>query len=123
VKGIKSVVNELAVAPQPKRPDHEIAADIRRRLGADVIAVDNDLTVASTSPLKSDWEIAQDKDELWRSPYVDSDQITVSVKDGVATLRGLVDSRAEQRAAIENAYEGGALSVRDGLAVKGGLAE
>jgi osmotically-inducible protein OsmY len=54
---------------------------------------------------------------------VDSDEIAVSVKDGVATLRGLVDDWAEQRTAIENAYEGGALSVRDELTVKGGSAE
>jgi osmotically-inducible protein OsmY len=91
---------------------------------AGVIAVDNNITVASTPPLKSDWEIRQDiRDELWWSPYVDSDELDVSVKDGVATLRGLVDNWAEQRAAIENVYEGGALSVRDELTVKGGSAE
>jgi osmotically-inducible protein OsmY len=91
---------------------------------AGVIAVDNNITVASTPPLKSDWEIRQDiRDELWWSPYVDSDELDVSVKNGVATLRGLVDNWAEQRAAIENVYEGGALSVRDELTVKGGSAE
>jgi osmotically-inducible protein OsmY len=152
VKGVKAVTNELAVKPQAQRPDHEIAADVwevivsvvngkaylsgvvESRFERDqaegvasrvagVVAVDNNITLASTPPLKSDWEIRQDiRDELWWSPYVDSDEIAVSVKDGVATLRGLVDDWAEQRAAIENAYEGGALGVRDELTVKGGSA-
>ncbi|HEX2277097.1 MAG TPA: BON domain-containing protein [Candidatus Tectomicrobia bacterium] len=91
------------------------AEDVASRV-AGVIAVDNNITVALSPPLKSDWEIRQDiRDELRWSPYVDSDRIAVSVKDGVATLRGLVDDRAERRAAVENAYEGGALSVRDEL--------
>jgi osmotically-inducible protein OsmY len=84
------------------------AEDVASRVTG-VIAVDNDITVASTPPLKSDREIRQDiRDELRWSPYVDSEMIGVSVKDGVATLRGLVDDWAEQRAAVENAYEGGA---------------
>ena len=99
------------------------AEDVTSRV-AGVIAVDNNITVASAPPLRSDWEIRQDiRDELRWSPYVDSDTIAVSIKDGVATLRGLVDDWAEQRAAIENAYEGGALSVRDELTVKGSSAE
>jgi osmotically-inducible protein OsmY len=99
------------------------AEDVASRVEG-VVTVDNNITVASTPPLKSDWEIRQDiQDEVWWSPYVDSGEITVSVKDGVATLRGLVDDWAEQRTAIENAYEGGALSVRDELTVKAGAAE
>jgi osmotically-inducible protein OsmY len=99
------------------------AEDVASRV-AGVIAVDNNITVALSPPLKSDWEIRQDiRDELRWSPYVDSDRIAVSVKDGVATLRGLVDDWAERRAAVENAYEGGALSVRDELTLKGGSAE
>jgi hypothetical protein len=39
----------------------------------------------------------------------------VSVRDGVATLRNTADSFAEQRIAIDNAYEGRRLSVRDEL--------
>jgi osmotically-inducible protein OsmY len=105
------------------RFEEDQAEDVASRV-AGVIAVDNNITVASTPPLKSDWEIRQDiRDELRWSPYVDSDAIAVSVKDGVATLRGLVGDWAEQRAAIENACEGGALSVRDELAVKGNSAD
>jgi osmotically-inducible protein OsmY len=99
------------------------AEDVASRV-AGVIAVDNNITMASTPLLKSDWEITQDiKDELWWSPYVDSSEIAVSVKDGVATLRGLVEGWAEQRVAIENAYEGGAFSVRDELTIRGRSAE
>jgi osmotically-inducible protein OsmY len=99
------------------------AEDVASRV-AGVVEVDNNITVASAPPLKSDWEIRQDiKDELWWSPYVDSNEVAVSVKDGVATLRGLVDGWAEQRIAIENAYEGGALSVHDELTVRGRSAE
>jgi osmotically-inducible protein OsmY len=99
------------------------AEDVASRV-AGAIAVDNNITVASTPLLKSDWEIRQDiKDELWWSPYVDSSEIAVSVKDGVATLRGLVEGWAEQRVAIENAYEGGAFSVRDELTIRGRSAE
>jgi osmotically-inducible protein OsmY len=50
-----------------------------------------------------------------RQPHVESDEIAVSVRDGVATLRNTADSFAEQRIAIDNAYEGRRLSVRDEL--------
>jgi osmotically-inducible protein OsmY len=68
---------------------------------------------------KSDWQIAQDiQDELWWSPFVDSDDITVSVVGGVATLTGTVDSWSEYYDARENAFEGGAISVINKLDVK-----
>lgn len=49
--------------------------------------------------------------ELYWSPFVDSDQVAVSVSDGVATLTGTVDSWDEYDAAVENAQEGGARRV------------
>lgn len=58
---------------------------------------------------ETDAEIKDDiSDEMWWSPFVDEDEVTVSVENGVATLTGTVDSLSEQDAAIENAYEGGA---------------
>ncbi|HXV62813.1 MAG TPA: BON domain-containing protein, partial [Vicinamibacteria bacterium] len=72
----------------------------------------------SSTDLRPDAEIAEEvKDELWWSPFVDSDHIDVSVDDGVVTLRGTVDSWAEARTAIENAYEGGARRVTNELTV------
>jgi osmotically-inducible protein OsmY len=57
------------------------------------------------------------RSELWWSPFVSEDDITVSVRSAVVTLKGTVDSEAERRAAIENAFEGGAVSVKSELVV------
>jgi osmotically-inducible protein OsmY len=70
---------------------------------------------------ESDWEILEEiNDELWWSPFVDSDAVTVTVDDGVATLTGTVDTWNEREAATENAYEGGAIAVDNDLAVEYG---
>jgi osmotically-inducible protein OsmY len=67
---------------------------------------------------KSDRDIKQDiEDELWWSPFVDSDEVTVTVQHGVATLAGTVDSWSERDAAMENAMEGGAIAVDNDLKV------
>ena len=88
-----------------------------------VVEVDNGLQVASRrwsrETQKSDWEIRQDiRDELWWSPYVDSDKVTVTVKDGIVTLTGTVDSWREWWAASDKAYDGGATRVHNYLKVK-----
>lgn len=76
-----------------------------------------------TSPLysdsvKTDAEIRENiEDEMFWSPFVDADEVDVSVKDGVATLTGSVDDWYERSKARENAYEGGAIRVRDQLSV------
>lgn len=57
------------------------------------------------------------RSELWWSPFVNEEDIAVSVRGAVVTLRGTVDSEAERRAAIENAFEGGAVSVINELVV------
>lgn len=68
---------------------------------------------------RSDREIMQGiKKELQESPFVDSDKITVNVKDGVATLSGTVDSWTVHAAAIAGAYQGDAVSVRNCLKVR-----
>jgi osmotically-inducible protein OsmY len=96
------------------------AEDAAARING-VIAVRNNLTLEAPPeplPVKSDWEILQDiQNELWWSPFVDVDEVEVEVNDGVATLSGTVDSYPERRAAEENAFEGGAISVRNGLEV------
>lgn len=69
----------------------------------------------------ADWEIRADiRNQLFWSPFVDSDEVTVTVDDGIATLTGTVDNRSERQAARENAYEGGALAVIDELEVDHG---
>lgn len=63
--------------------------------------------------LKSDIER-----ELWWSPFVDSDQVDVSVNNGHVILEGTVNSWRESEKAVENAWEGGAWSISNELVVK-----
>jgi osmotically-inducible protein OsmY len=58
------------------------------------------------------------EDELWWSPFVDEDDVEVSVTRGIATLTGAVDSYSERRIATENALEGGAVMVHNRLRVQ-----
>ena len=70
-------------------------------------------------PTRSDFRIKTDiEDEFFWSPFVDGDEVTVTVEDGVATLTGTVDSWLEYNAAANNAYEGGAVYVDNDLIVK-----
>ena len=48
------------------------------------------------------------KNEIALSPYVDSQWIRVTVRDGVVTLRGAVEDQSAAEAAIRNAREAGA---------------
>lgn len=56
---------------------------------------------------------------LW-SPYTDSREIKVQVKDHVVRLRGTVEGRLEKGMAEENAYEAGASEGINELKRKGG---
>jgi len=68
---------------------------------------------------QTDAEIRDDiQSELFWSPFVDSDEIEVTVVDGAATLEGTVDSWSEHDAAVENAIEGGALRIVNRLDVQ-----
>jgi osmotically-inducible protein OsmY len=67
---------------------------------------------------ETDWDIEKDiESELWWSPFVDEEEVEVYVEDGVATLKGEVDTWNEYLAARENAIEGGAVSVKNRLDV------
>ena len=68
---------------------------------------------------RSDAQIKENiQSEFFWSPFVDGGDIDVSVKTGVATLEGTVDSISERQAATENAYEGGATWVENELEVE-----
>jgi osmotically-inducible protein OsmY len=68
--------------------------------------------------VKSDRQIKADiEDELFWSPFVDADDVKVTVEDGKATLTGTVGSWSEYGAAQDNAYEGGAVNVDNDLIV------
>lgn len=84
----------------------------------DFVSDEDLIDYESRSPLKTDGEIADSiESELWWSPFVDSDEVTVTVDDGVATLTGTVDTWSERQSATENAYEGGATLVDNDLVV------
>ncbi|CAA9309497.1 MAG: hypothetical protein AVDCRST_MAG56-6107 [uncultured Cytophagales bacterium] len=76
---------------------------------------------AATAALrKSDATIKKDiQRHIWWSPFVDHKAVTVQVRNGKATLNGTVDSPLEENAAIENAYEGGAVAVVSNLKIAG----
>jgi osmotically-inducible protein OsmY len=97
--------------------EKEQAEDVARRVNG-VVDVRNSLVVTAERPRKSDWEIERNiADQLFWSPLVDRNDVTVSVEGGIATLTGAVDSWQEYRAATENAYEGGAHTVLNRLRV------
>lgn len=68
---------------------------------------------------KSDEEIREDirRQMIW-SPFVDAGQVEVEIHNGTARLTGSVSSRNEADAAVENAYEGGAVRVWNDLDVE-----
>jgi osmotically-inducible protein OsmY len=67
----------------------------------------------------TDAEIADEIDEeMWWSPWVDTDEIRVDVDNGVATLKGRVETRLEEDKAVEEAFEGGATWVVNEIEVE-----
>ncbi len=77
------------------------------------------ITPPNTSVYPDDDHIRRSvESELWWSPFVDRDQVTVHVEEGEVTLEGTVDSWREYRKAVENAWEGGAWSVDNNLEVR-----
>jgi osmotically-inducible protein OsmY len=85
-----------------------------------VVDVRNNITYEHKWTWKPDWKIRRDvSSQLFWSPFVDSDQVTLSIEDGVVTLSGSVDSWSEKSATEDNAYEGGAKKVINNLDVKG----
>jgi osmotically-inducible protein OsmY len=120
IGGVLEVVNKLEVLP----PDPYMAYDPYVDEGRFLYDLDWYIYPgASTATVKSDWEIVEDiRDELFWSPFVDSDDVTVAVDDGIATLTGVVDTFDERRAATENAFEGGAVAVDNDIQVVHGPA-
>jgi osmotically-inducible protein OsmY len=74
-------------------------------------AVDSSSTWARS--YKSDAQVKEDiESEFFWSPFVDGDEVTVSVNNGVADLSGTVEGWGEAGSAIQNALEGGAVQVK-----------
>ena len=86
-----------------------------------VLTLDNQIRVDAPEKKASDADLkAAIQDELFWSPYVDSDRITVTVAGGQAVLTGRATDRFAARIAVLNAFEGGARSVRARLAMETG---
>ncbi|MCB1119945.1 MAG: BON domain-containing protein [Verrucomicrobiae bacterium] len=67
----------------------------------------------------TDKQIAKDiAEKLYWSPFVDHEEITVLVEDGVATLVGEVQSKKEKRMAAEKAILAGAKEVQNNLIIE-----
>lgn len=86
-----------------------------------VLTLENRIQVTPDEKTASDSDIrAAIEDELFWSPYVDSDRITVTVANGRALLKGEVANRFVGRIAVQNAFEGGAQTVQTQLALNDG---
>jgi len=83
-----------------------------------VTNVINNITYPDSWTWKPDQDIRENvKHKLFWSPYVDEDEVSVTVSNSVVTLSGNVDTWSERQAAEDNAYEGGAKKVINNLTV------
>jgi osmotically-inducible protein OsmY len=83
-----------------------------------VVGVRNNIETQYSWEWKPDWEILADvRDELEWSVFVEHGNINVSVDDGIVTLTGMVDSWSEYDEAEKNAFQGGAKDVINNLNV------
>ena len=88
---------------------------------AGVIALDERIEIERTAATKTDDELETSIErQIFWSPYVDANQVDVSVSDGVARLTGDVDSWFEKEQAEENAMQAGAFRVDNRLRVAPG---
>jgi osmotically-inducible protein OsmY len=93
------------------------AEDVAQKVNG-VVYVVNIIVFEHRWAWKPDWEIRENvKDQFYWNPYVDDEQVSMTVDDGVVTLTGTVDTWSERRTAEKNAYEGGAKDVMNNLNV------
>lgn len=84
-----------------------------------VVGVVNNVTYDYRWRWKPDWEIREDvKDQFFWSPFVDAEDINISVDNGVVSLTGSVSSWSEFEDAEKNAYQAGAKEVENNLVVR-----
>ena len=96
------------------------AQDVAARM-IGVREVRSSLVIRNITRRKTDGEISEAiQRDFWRTPVVYVRSPAVSVKDGVATLKGIVESFQELERAREKAYEAGAKRVRNYLEVRNG---
>lgn len=109
-EGIVDVHNHLSV--------HDTSAYVYDPFVDNTVSKDELIDYERRAPSMTDAQIKNSiESEIWWSPFVGADDITVTVDDGIATLTGEVESWSERRSATENAYEGGATLVDNDLVV------
>jgi osmotically-inducible protein OsmY len=109
-RGVESVINDLTVrgdTPRQALTPYMVTARV---------LMPRDEWAPQPPTERSLFDAVQS--ELFWSPFVDEDDVEIEVDDGTVTLRGTVDSMNELLAAAENAYEAGALIVRNELTVE-----
>lgn len=93
------------------------AEDLAARVRG-VIVIDNNIVVDEPWEWKSDRAIAKDvKSELFWNPRLKGERIQVFVENGIVTLEGTIENWLEYRLATDEAYEGGALGVKNNLEI------
>jgi len=96
------------------------AENIASQIGG-VLSLENTLRVKQVAHVPDDAEIAaRIREELFWSPFVNSDRIRVTVKDARAVLKGTAAGLFMAHSAVQNAFEGGARTVRTELALDTG---
>lgn len=113
IRGVREINNRLRVLHTHDRLTFDPYVDDWSVYAYDWYQPDRSTVWALDSTIRDEIQ-----DQLWWSPFVDANEVHVSVLNGVATLTGTVDSAAESRAAQENAFEGGAAGVINHLRVE-----
>lgn len=93
------------------REGKDILDDVQRRLAADFYVDDSSIDVTVKDGRVILAGVVGTADDLFWSPYVDSHRVEVRVEAGQAVLKGRVTNRFVARAAVQNAFEGGAKTV------------
>jgi hyperosmotically inducible protein len=95
------------------------ATDVAARVRG-VVAISNELQLASEGPWKNDPEIETEiREELFWNTFVDGGAVDVSVVSSVAILSGALQSWQEVRAAAREAFDAGASGVESNIEVAG----
>lgn len=94
------------------------AAQVASRIGG-VVTVQNLIAIPEVAGVKSDWELYSDVlDNLYWSYWVDQSAVEVGVSDGAVTLAGEVEDWQAYVAALQAAWDAGALKVRDRMRIE-----
>jgi osmotically-inducible protein OsmY len=112
VKGVRAVKNNITV--------HDLTVNYDPYVDGDYVYEIGPMGPTDLEPaFLSDTQIKENVvEQFYWSPYVDLEQIRITVEDAVVTLTGDVDSWKERVFARQEAYEAGAANVIDRLDVE-----